>query len=275
MFFGLIHAIRVFLERRFTGARWLAWVTGVASVITLWFIGWTGYWLVWDERGHGVALSTAKALDVLPIFADPMGRSFLTDQSLNSLLFFVVFFVHMLIPLGMGIFLWLHIARLNRARFLTRAPLTAWVFGALVLLSLFYPADTAAPARMTLIRESFSMDWWYLLPLAASDRLGGGALWSLLLLGSLVVGSVPWWMARRRLGAAAINVSRCNACKQCFTDCPYGAIAMVPAAWTALEEIRAAGRGEPRQVRGLRSARIPDRRHQHRLAWRRSRRGSG
>jgi coenzyme F420-reducing hydrogenase delta subunit/Pyruvate/2-oxoacid:ferredoxin oxidoreductase delta subunit len=35
-------------------------------------------------------------------------------------------------------------------------------------------------------------------------------------------------MARRRLGAAAINSSRCNACKQCFTDCPYGAIAMVP-----------------------------------------------
>jgi coenzyme F420-reducing hydrogenase delta subunit/Pyruvate/2-oxoacid:ferredoxin oxidoreductase delta subunit len=197
-------------------------------VITLWFIGWTGYWLVWDERGHGVALSTAKALDVLPIFADPMGRSFLTDQSLNSLLFFVVFFVHMLIPLGMGIFLWLHIARLNRAKFLTRAPLTIWVVGALLVLSLFYPADSAAPARMTLIRESFTMDWWYLLPLVVSDRLGGGALWSALLIGALVAGSVPWWMARRRLGAAAITTSRCNACKQCFTDCPYGAIAMVP-----------------------------------------------
>jgi len=227
MFFALVHAIRIFLERRFTGARWLSWLTGVAAVITLWFVGWTGYWLVWDERGHGVAMGTAKALDVLPIFADPMGRSFLTDQSLNSLLFFVVFFMHMLIPLGMGIFLWLHIARLTRVKFLTRAPLTLWVAGALLLLSLFYPADTAGPARMTLIRESFTMDWWYLLPLAVSDRLGGGALWSILLVGSLVVGSVPWWMARRRLGAAAINTSRCNACKQCFTDCPYGAISMV------------------------------------------------
>ncbi len=228
MFFGVVHAIRVFLERRFTGARWLAWVTGIAAMITLWFVGWTGYWLVWDERGHGVAMSTAKILDVLPVFADPMGRSFLTDQSLNSLLFFVVFFMHMLIPLGMGIFLWLHIARLTRAKFLTRAPLTIWATGALLLLSAFYPADTAAPARMTLIRESFSMDWWYLLPLALSDRLGGGALWSILLLGSLTVGSVPWWMARRRLGPAAIHTSRCNACKQCFTDCPYGAISMVP-----------------------------------------------
>ena len=227
MFFALIHALRSFFERRFTGPRWLAWVTGVASVIALWFVGWTGYWLVWDDRAHGVAVGTAKTLDVLPIFADPMGRSFLTDQALNSLLFFVVFFMHMLIPLAMGIFLWLHLARINRPRFITRGALTVWVLGSLVLLSVAYPAKSAEPAHMTAIRESFGMDWWYLLPLALSDRLSGGALWSLLLGGGAAVLSIPWVLPRRRMGPASINAERCNACKQCFTDCPYDAIAMV------------------------------------------------
>ena len=51
MFFALVHALRLFFERRFTGPRWLAWVTGIVGLGVLWFVGWTGYWLVWDLRG--------------------------------------------------------------------------------------------------------------------------------------------------------------------------------------------------------------------------------
>ena len=112
-------------EWRVTGARWVAWVTGLALLGLLWVVGWLGYWLVWDQRAQQVALGSARLLDALPIFADPLGRSFLTDRSVNSLLFFVVFFVHMLLPLGMGVALWLHITRLSRPRFLPDRRMTA------------------------------------------------------------------------------------------------------------------------------------------------------
>jgi coenzyme F420-reducing hydrogenase delta subunit/NAD-dependent dihydropyrimidine dehydrogenase PreA subunit len=228
MFFALVHALRLLGERRFSGPRWLAWVTGVASLAILWFLGWTGYWLVWDARAKYVALGTARALDTLPIFADPMSRSFLFDAGINSLLFFVVFFVHMLVPLAMVFALWLHLARVARAKWLSSLPLSVWAVGAMLILSLAYPATTAEPARMTARAERFAMDWWYLWPLALSERLSGGALLALFLGGGVVLGSVPWTLSRGRHRPAAVAPERCNACKQCYQDCPYEAISMVP-----------------------------------------------
>ncbi|MCK6528417.1 hydrogenase iron-sulfur subunit [Myxococcota bacterium] len=228
MLFVLVHALRLFAARRFGGARWLAWVTGISLVGLLWFVGWLGYWLVWDERAHQVAVATARPLDLVPIFAEPLSRSFLIDEAVNSLLFFVVFFLHMLIPLAMGVALWLHITRLNRPRFLTDRPMTAWVVGSMVVLSLAYPATSAPPARMLQPPTDLAGDGWFLLPLTLAERLSGGAIWAATLVGGLVLFSVPWWMARRRAAVVEVDTARCNACRACVVDCPYGAITMVP-----------------------------------------------
>jgi len=228
MFICLVHALRLFLGRRFNGAQWLAWVTGVALVGLLWFIGWTGYWLVWDLRAQQLAVGSARLLDVMPIFTDPLGRTFLIDEGVNSFLFFVVFFFHMLVPLAMGMIMWLHITRVARARFITEKPMTWWVMGALLLLSLAYPASNAGRAEMTAIVDGFSMDWWYLAPIALTDRLSVSALWSITLGFGLVGFTVPWWLGRRRPRPAAVVESRCNACTKCYQDCPYVAISMVP-----------------------------------------------
>jgi coenzyme F420-reducing hydrogenase delta subunit/NAD-dependent dihydropyrimidine dehydrogenase PreA subunit len=225
--FGLIHAFRVFFERRFDGARWLAWVTGSIMMGLLWFIGWTGYWLVWDLRAQSVAVGSAKMLDVLPIFTDPLSRSFVTDESVNSLLFFVVFFIHMIIPLAMVVAMWLHITRLARARYLTSKAMTIWVTALLLLISIVYPATNEAPAQMTAIAESFTMDWWYLFPMPLIDRLSAGALWGLLIVGSAFSLAIPWLLAKKRKQPASVVASRCNECKKCYTDCPYEAIEMV------------------------------------------------
>src|SRR5690606_16363996 len=40
--FAVIHAIKLFLARRFTGARWLAWVTGIVLLALIWLDGWLG-----------------------------------------------------------------------------------------------------------------------------------------------------------------------------------------------------------------------------------------
>jgi coenzyme F420-reducing hydrogenase delta subunit/NAD-dependent dihydropyrimidine dehydrogenase PreA subunit len=226
--FSLIHALRVFFERRFDGARWLAWVTGATMLGLLWFIGWTGYWLVWDLRAQSVAVGTAKLLDVLPIFTDPLSRSFVTDESVNSLLFFVVFFIHMIIPLAMAVAMWLHITRLARARYLTSKAMTLWVTGLLLLICIAYPAINEAPADMAAIPDGITMDWWYLFPIPIIDRLSAGAAWGLLIIASAATFSLPWWLARKRQLPASVVASRCNECKKCYTDCPYEAIEMIP-----------------------------------------------
>jgi ferredoxin len=157
-----------------------------------------------------------------------MARSFVTDEGVNSLLFFVVFFFHMLIPLMMAVLLWLHITRLSRPQFLTGTVMTLWVLGSLVVLSVVHPADLAAPARMAALPVAFEMDWWYLAPLAVAERLGGGAAWAAMLAGGVLVLSVPWTLGRGRARTARVIVRRCNACQKCYQDCPYAAISMVP-----------------------------------------------
>lgn len=229
LFLVTVHALQILFRRRFGGARWLAWVTGFILLGFLWMVGWTGYWLVWDERGGEVGRASARLLDVLPVFSDPLSRSFLTDAGLNSLLFFMVFFVHMLVPLAMAVLIWLHVARVARAKFLTDRVMGAWVIGSLLLVSRLFPADLAPPAAMAREPAAGVFDSWYLMPMAAAQHLGVGAAWaSLLLIGSVGI-SVPWLLAgRRRAPTAAVIEKNCEGCAQCHHDCPYGAIEMLP-----------------------------------------------
>lgn len=228
MLFTGLHLLRLTAEGRFTRSRWLAWVTGAVLLGTLWLDGWLGYWLVWDARAQGVALGTARLLDVLPIFTDPMGRSLLVADQVNSLLFFVVFFVHMLLPLILAIALWLHVARLARPDWITRRALTGWALAVMTVLSIAWPATSATPVDLAALSPGFRADGWYLAPLWLTDRLGGGALWAVTLgVGALFVG-VPWWWGRPRAAAATVVEGRCNACRTCITDCPYEAISLAP-----------------------------------------------
>ncbi len=228
--FILLHAARIVCQRRFTGARWIAWVTGILMLAALWFIGWTGYWLVWDVRAQHAALGTARFIDQLPIFAEPMSRSFLTNGSVPSLLFFLIFFAHMLLPLSIGIGLWMHLMRLNRARLLTGRAMTLWIVASLVVVSAMLPAISASPAQMTVKVQRFTLDWWYLWPMGLTDRLGGGSLWAFFLGTGLVTFTAPWWMTRRRRAPewkADVDLTRCFGCTLCAKDCPFNAISMV------------------------------------------------
>ncbi len=198
LLFVLLHGMQVFIQRRLAGPRWLAWVSGIAAVFFIWLIGWLGYWLVWDERAQALAVGTAKLMDVLPIFTDPLERTFLTDASVSSLLFFVVFFVHMLLPMLMGIALWLHLARLSRPRWLPSRALALTSVAAMIALSFIAPATSSSAAAMASHPTPDTIDAWYLLPLLLTDRLSGGLLWLVFVVSSLVLYGIPWWMVKRR-----------------------------------------------------------------------------
>ncbi|MGM0559181.1 MAG: hydrogenase iron-sulfur subunit [Myxococcota bacterium] len=228
IFFVLVHWLRMTFARRFAGARWIAWVTGIVLVGLLWLVGWLGYWLVWDVRAETLARASARVVEVLPVFTEPLSRSFLLDEMVSTGLFFLVFFLHMLLPLAMGVALWMHISRVSRARFLTSGVMTAWLFVALFIVSLVFPATSAEQAQIGAQSGAFTTDWWYLLPLALTERLSGGALVAVGLGVTAIVTAVPWWMTREKPQKAVVDLARCNGCTQCVQDCPYNAIVMVP-----------------------------------------------
>ena len=229
MLFVIFHAFKVFFGGRFTGSRWLAWITGIIGLIIIWFDGWLGYWLVWDERGAMIATATAKMVDVLPFFAEPLKASFLTDDSFNSVLFLIVFFLHMLIPIGFCIAAWLHVSRLNKPMFFTNFRFSMMLLASLIAVSLLFPADIEGRADLMSAPENVSGDYFYLLPLILTERLQGGTLWLLFLGGFLFLSAMPWLMKRRKKeGKPVVNEIKCTGCLQCFYDCPYNAISMVP-----------------------------------------------
>jgi ferredoxin len=227
----IVHAARVFVARKFAGARWLAWVSGIGMLALVWFIGWTGYWLVWDQPAQQIAVSSMHLLDGMPIFGEPLGRLFVSDRTVPSLLFFVVFFLHMLLPLGIAIGLAVHLARVSRARLLPRRGLSLVLIAALCVAALAVPAPLDAPAQLAVKAEAFSVDAWYLSPLALGLRFHHAGLW-VALAGGVVLGAlVPWLLGRRRARhtyQAVVDVSRCHACTQCVQDCPFDAITMAP-----------------------------------------------
>ncbi len=230
MMLVLTHAVRMFLARKFADARWLAWASGIALIALVWFIGWTGYWLVWDVRAQLLALHTIRSVDVLPIFGEPMLRLFATDETVPSLLFFVVFFMHMVLPLGIAGGLVLHLARMSRTKLLPDHRLSAWLVGAVIVAALVYPATNAEAAKMAVKPAQLSMDWWYLWPLEFTARFSGGGIWLATFITVVGLMTVPWWVARRRPRVqyqAKVNAARCFSCTLCSVDCPFGAITMV------------------------------------------------
>ena len=231
MLLVLAHGLRTLLARKFADARWLAWVSGIALLALVWFIGWSGYWLVWDVRAQLLALDTIRAIDVLPVFGEPMLRLFTSDRTVPSLLFFVVFFLHMALPLGIAGGLCLHFARQSRSTLLPDWRLTAWLTATVIIASLVFPATNAAIAELAVKPDRFSMDWWFLWPLAITGRLSGGGIWITTVFTAIGLTTVPWWLGRRRprpVFQATVNVSRCFSCTLCSHDCPFGAITMVP-----------------------------------------------
>jgi len=129
---AVLHGAKMLLNDRFWGARWIGWVTGIVLLGLVWITGATGYWLVWDVEAQWLSISTARFLDVLPIFGQPLSRTFLPGTQIQNFLFFIVLFIHITIPLLLGLAYWLHVMRLARARFFPPR-LVLWVTGAALL----------------------------------------------------------------------------------------------------------------------------------------------
>lgn len=225
-----VHALRMALQGKTWGPRLMAWLSGVALLGLLLLSGWTGMVLVWDLQGQLVAVEGAKLLDLLPIFSEPIGRSFVASHEVGAPFFFLNLFVHIALPLVMALVLWMHTSRLARPRMLPPRGLWWSTVGILFALSVAMPSPLLAPADLTRVVGEIPVDGFYAFWLPASRHLspaGHAAVW--IVATAFVLSAPAWWRPRKeiRKSPSWADPGLCTGCTQCYLDCPYEAISMI------------------------------------------------
>lgn len=218
----IIHALKTLLSDRFWGARWLAWVSGWLLLAASWFIGTTGYWLVWDLKAQWLTeylinyIGGAVAITFLA--ADISSSTFVV--------FVIVLFVHIFLPLSLLVLTIIHILRLTRARIWSPRWALYLSTLALIVLSIWAPVTSAEPANLSRFIPSVDLDAWYLGFLPVIDRYGNLPFWvaTLIVFGAFTI--LPWVSKGKQDGPAVIADPHCTGCALCATECPYRAIEM-------------------------------------------------
>lgn len=226
-----VHALRMFAQGRSWGPRTLAWVSGLLLLFLAFVCGWTGYVMVWDAHGQLLAVEGARLMDRLPIFSEPLIRSFAGDRPVPSAFFFLNLFLHIAVPIGLALLLWVHVSRVARAVLLPPPRLLWGTLAVLLAVSLLVPAPLAAEADLRVLPGEVPLDVFYGFWLPLSRSLGPGTAWAGFCAFALALLLMPWWTrppAAERDEASNVDPRLCTDCGQCALDCPYEAIAMLP-----------------------------------------------
>ncbi len=228
---AVVHAVRMVAQGRSWGPRVLAWVSGVALLGLLFVCGVTGFVMVWDGFGAELALEGARIVDALPILSEPISRAFVGERPIQGVFFFLNLFLHIAIPLAMGLGLWLHVSRLARPVLLPPRALARGLVLLLLAVALIWPLAMAPEASPFSRPEFVAVDWFYGFWLPLTRPLPGAAVWALgiLVMATLVI--FPRWARRHgaeRPPASAVDAALCTGCRQCGLDCPFDAITMLP-----------------------------------------------
>ena len=227
---ALVHAFRMYAQRRTWGPRTLAWVSGVILLAVILMSGWTGYVLVWDSFAQLLTIEGARLLDVLPIFGEPIGRSFAGETAPPSAFFFLNLFAHIALPIGVGILAWVHVARVARPVLLPEQPVLWSTIAALLVLSLLWPISMAPAADLLRLPSNVPTDWFFAFWLPITQRLPAWTIWlaaTSLFAVSIAVPRLTRQRSRQLDSPAEVNQRFCTGCEQCVKDCPYEAIEMM------------------------------------------------
>jgi ferredoxin/cytochrome c2 len=225
---ALLHGWRTLVMDRLRGPRALAWVTGVWMAVMVWAAGVTGYWLIWDERAQ---LLTQSLVELLQGWEG--GRRFalaylLGEQAGSGWIFMVILIsLHIGLFLLLAGFLWYHLVRLSRAKWL---PPQFWSWAGLALLtlaSILLPAGMLPPANPAQTPAQVPLDVFFLFFFFIQSPL---LPWLLLSVGVVIpalLSLLPWLPGRAALKPIQIQAERCTGCTLCAADCPYKALTMV------------------------------------------------
>ncbi len=225
--FAVLHMLHMILTDRFRLFRWVAWVSGVGTLLIFIVIGLSGYLLVWDERAQLTGLLTAKFFSIIPIFGHALMSAFLgTDIKNLGGLFRILLFGHIAVTILLVFTLWVHVMRISRPRLFPPKELMVLLTLYTLLVALIFPAKSDPPADLGKVPFSMSLDWFYLtgFPLFKVFPLSINWLIFVGFFGLLTI--FPWLIKGRRNPPAYVIEEKCEGCKQCFEDCPYEAIYM-------------------------------------------------
>ena len=236
-----LHVLRLLVQGKTWGPRVLAWIMGVLLTGMMFVSAITGFVLVWDGFAQKLAVAGARMLRLLPLFPEPPDRAFVGDAPVPAQFFFMNLFLHVAVPLGMAVFLWLHTARLARAAWFPERRVTLGALAGFVLLSLAWPAPLPPKADLLAIPGRIATDWFYGFWLPLADSSPAAMLAALGVVSALLV-AVPWLLRPARAARSApsiVDPESCEGCEQCFYDCPYDAIQMVVGAHPERHPLRA------------------------------------
>ncbi|HEX5818022.1 MAG TPA: hydrogenase iron-sulfur subunit [Gemmatimonadales bacterium] len=226
-----VHALRLLLQRRRWGPRTLAWLSGLLLTGVMLLLGWTGFVMVWDGFGQQLALEGARVLDALPVLSEPVSRAFAGDRPVPTAFFFLNLFIHVALPLLLGLLLWLHVSRVARAVLLPPRALLWGTIGALTLAAVAWPLDMAPAADALTLPAAVPADWFYAFWMPVTRELSPGAVWALAIALGAGLASIPWLTrprGQRRPPPSVVDRQLCTGCDQCVQDCPYDAIRLEP-----------------------------------------------
>jgi quinol-cytochrome oxidoreductase complex cytochrome b subunit len=223
-----LHLLREFSMDRYSGVRWFSWVSGVPLLWLLFASAIGGYWLVWDIQAQYIAIVTSEWLDQLPIIVDPMASNFLNESTLSDRFFSLLVFLHIGIPLALLLGMFIHIKRISNARTNPAKGLAAGTLLAMLVVSLWRPALSQAPANLDMAVTQVGLDWVFLNPYPLIDAWGPGAVWALLVGLSCALTVLQWLPSRRPVQSpiAFVVPANCFGCGWCLADCPYEAVSM-------------------------------------------------
>ena len=224
---AVAHMIHVIITDRFRMFRWIAWVSGVATLLIFLAIGISGYILVWDERAQLVGILTAKFFSFLPVFGDALMSAFLgSDLKYLGGLFRILLFAHIALTILIVFTLWIHVMRNARPRLIPPKFLYISITLLIVLLSVVFPAKSDPPAVIHKLPFEMSVDWFYLFGYPLLKYIPMSANWLIFLGFFTFLFIFPWLIKGRRNPPARIDTNKCTGCEQCYIDCPYEAIIM-------------------------------------------------
>ncbi|MEP5764211.1 MAG: cytochrome b N-terminal domain-containing protein [Halieaceae bacterium] len=223
-----LHLLREFAMDRYSGVRWFSWVSGIPLLWLLFASAIGGYWLVWDQLAQYIAITTSEWFDWLPMMVDPMASNFLNESTLSDRFFSLLVFLHIGIPLTLLLGMFIHIKRISNARTNPARGLAVGTLLAMLVVSLWRPALSQAPANLDMAVTQVGLDWVFLNPYPLIDDWGPGPVWALLVGLSCVLTILPWLPSRRpeQTPVAVVDPVNCNGCGWCLADCPYEAVSM-------------------------------------------------
>jgi CDP-4-dehydro-6-deoxyglucose reductase len=202
----VLHLMRHFTFGHHRGFRWFSWVSGVVLLWLVYITGINGYMLPWDRLAQFVVVASTEWLDTIPIFNGTLARNFIYAASVNDRLFSLLSFLHIGLPLGLLLILWIHTQRVAKAHTMPPGPVAAGLSVMLLALSVAKPALSHEPADLTLVPQALAIDWFYLPVLPLIYEWGIAKTWWLVGGGTVAMFVAPW-VGRRRRAAGELAIS--------------------------------------------------------------------